>query len=618
MCGIVGIIGEQSSENNIKKMSDMIIHRGPDGEGFFVKDNIVALGMRRLSIIDLSTGDQPIFNDDKTKMIVFNGEIYNYKELRKDLEENYNVIFHTHSDTEVILKMFEAKGKDCVLFLRGMFSFAIFDTNTNITFVARDHFGIKPLYLYKQNNKICAFGSEIKSILELPDFNKKINLNVVNSFLRYQYNPHLETFFENIYKLNAGTFLEISANGDFIETKYFTPEIKNEIDKLKNLESATKMVHDTVFGSVKAHMIADVEVGSFLSGGVDSSIVVSSAQKIINENQNNKKVKTFTIGFAEFSENNNARETSNMINTDHTEVVISQQEYFENLPKAIWHFDEPVADPSAIGLYFLSREAAKKVKVVLSGEGADEFFSGYTVYQSSLFRSFVKNILPKFLFDSMMSVVSIFVENNISFYGKKFLQRFYYGPTWYIGNASVFTEQEIKKYSKYKNEIYSVEKEYKSYADLRDSEKMQLIDINHWMVGDILQKADKMSMAHSLEVRTPFLDKDVFELASQIPENFKLKEGTTKYILRKAFENLIPVKTQSRRKLGFPIPIKEWFRNDIKVLNQIKNSDFISNILDKRFVKDLIESHLNGSQNNARKLYLLLVLDIWHNKYFKA
>ncbi len=608
MCGITGItdarIGE--IEDGIQKMTKSLAHRGPDEDGFFV-DEYVALGMRRLSIIDLTSGQQPITSADGRFLIFFNGEIYNYRELRERLLKD-GQSFKTESDTEVILRLFEVHGPECFGMLRGMFAVALYDTEEKKLVIARDHFGIKPLYYWQQGNRIAAFSSEIKSFLSLPGFKSEVNDSAVYNYLSFQYNPLDETFFKNVFKLPPAHYLSLDLKtGASTIKRYwqFRFQPNEALDEGKTREQILKTMED----SVAHHMIADVPVGSFLSGGIDSSIIATLMQKV----SGNRKVKTFTVGFETLTEGNEARETSDVLGTDHREFTISAEEYFKALPKAVYHFDEPVADPSAMGLFFLAREARKEVKVVLSGEGADELFGGYNIYLAPLARA--KMVwLPQF-------VLKAFLSLPFKYFGKNYLRRVSLKlEDWYIGNASIFSRREIQDlWRGEEHASVSLSALYAQVAGLSDSVKMQYIDIHTWLVGDILAKADKMSMAHSLEVRVPFLDVEVAKLASTLPDKFKWQGGVTKYLLREAFRSVLPESTRQRKKLGFPTPVRNWFtkeRGDLYDL--ILDNEYIKTHLDVGVIGKLIDEHVSGSQDNSRKIYLLLMLAIWYNTFIEA
>ncbi len=599
MCGITGIIGLNRKED-IEKMTDAISHRGPDDDGYFV-DEHVALGMRRLSIIDLAGGHQPITSADGRFLILFNGEIYNYREIRENLGD-YE--FKTNSDTEVILAGFVKWGEKVFARLRGMFVFCIYDTRDNKIFLVRDFFGIKPLYYLKEKNRVTAFSSEIKSFLTLKSFKPKVNDEAVFNYLSFQYNPLDETFFKNVFKLPPAHYMTVDVKtGTMKIERYWQFEFKqnNSLNENKTSEEILRVMKD----SVAHHMIADVPVGSFLSGGVDSSIIASLMQEIRGE----KKIKTFTVGFDSLTEGREANETSNFLGTDHIEIKIGADEYFKTLPEAVYHFDEPVADPSAVGLYFLAREAAKSVKVVLSGEGADELFGGYNIYLEPFARRWI-SWLPRFILQTVA---------RMPFRGKHYAERALSKlEDWYVGNASIFNKKEVEKLWKGIMSRFNLDSLYEKVVDLNDSTKMQYIDIHTWLVGDILAKADKMTMAHSLELRVPFLDIEVVHLAATLPDRFKWRRGETKYLLRQAFKKILPESVRRRKKLGFPTPVRNWFTKDRRdIYDVILNSSYIKDRMNVRYIVQIIDDHIEKRADNSRKIYLLLMLAVWYNVFIE-
>lgn len=606
MCGITGITDTQieKHEEAIQKMTKVIAHRGPDDDGFFVDDK-VALGMRRLAIIDLATGRQPIATEDNRFLIFFNGEIYNYKELKRELAKQGSQ-FKTESDTEVILKLFEKEGPEAFKKLRGMFALSIYDTEAGKLWLARDPFGIKPLYYWKRGNKVAAFSSEVKSFLSLKGFRAEVNDAAAYNYLSYQYNPLEETFFKGVYKLPPGHFMALDLGTGVFEIKryyhfHFKPQESLEEGRAK------EKIFETLKDSVQHHMIADVPVGSFLSGGIDSSIIATLMQEIRGE----KKIKTFTVGFGSVSESLEAKETAEPLGTDHTEITVGPEEYFEALQKAVYHFDEPVADPSAIGLYFLAREARKEVKVVLSGEGSDEFFGGYNIYLAPIAAAKLRRFVPSFLLK---------LAGMLPMRGAEFAKRAYLKlEEWYIGNASIFKPQEVKKLWKGEPEAsYSLAPLYAEVPKLSDSTKMQYIDLNTWLVGDILAKADKMTMAHSLELRVPFLDTEVAKLAATLPDRFKWHEGATKYLLREAFKSVLPESTRQRKKLGFPTPIRTWLDSSrTEVYDTILENEYVKEKLEVNAIKKLIADHVSRRRDNSRKIYLLYLLALWYNTFIR-
>jgi asparagine synthase (glutamine-hydrolysing) len=604
MCGITGVINSKET-GAVEKMTRAIIHRGPDDEGYF-SDEYLALGMRRLSIIDLSGGKQPITSSDGRYIIFFNGEIYNYKELRSELKK-LGRGFKTDSDTEVVLIMFEVYGLEMLSRLRGMFAFSLYDRGNNKLILVRDFFGIKPLYYWVKDEQVLAFSSEIKSFLQLRDFKPQVNDEAVFNYLSYQYNPLEETFFKDVFKLLPGHFMTIDLKtGAHEKQRYWQFEFRqdNLLDKKETSEKILEVMKD----SVACHMIADVPVGSFLSGGIDSSIIATLMQKI----RGSKKIKTFTVGFESLSEGKEAKETAEPLGTEHLEITVGPEEYFKVLPQVVWYFDEPVADPSALGLYFLAREAAKHVKVVLSGEGSDELFGGYNIYLEPFAR---KKIvwLPKFF-------LNFIIKLPFEFKGKNYARRASQSlEDRYIGNASVFGKREVEiLWTSGHQKPLSLRNLYAKAGGLSESAKMQYVDIHTWLVGDILAKADKMTMAHSLELRVPFLDMEVAKLAATLPDKFKWRHGKTKYLLREAFNKILPESVRKRKKLGFPTPVRNWFTKERKdIYKTILDNIYINSHMDVAYIIQIIEDHVEKRADNSRKIYLLLMLAIWYNTFIK-
>lgn len=629
MCGIAGIIGTpEKTTPLIDKMVDVITHRGPDDRGVLIEKQF-AFGMRRLSIIDIGGGHQPISNEDDTVTVVFNGEIYNHRELRPELL-SLGHHFTTESDTEGLVHLYEQYGIDMLKKLRGMFGFCIFDKKKNQLFIARDFFGIKPIYyrvtqgnLKKGQQKnadgatFVSFGSEIKSILEDSNYTPRINDAAVFNYLAYQYNPLEETMFEDIYRLLPGHYMIVDLKDNSFKIEpywHYHFNHKNEWpaeDELGLAEEVKKVVED----SVAHHLLSDVPVGSFLSGGIDSGIIVTTVQRMRKE-AGQEPVSTFTIGFDHVSEHAEARQVSDSIGSDHHEISIDFDDYFKELPKIAWHFDEPVADPSAVALYFLAREARKKVKVVLSGEGADELFGGYNIYREPFDTSYISR-LPLFI---QTFFIRPLLKVPFNFYGKNYIFRSLTKlEDRYIGNAHIFKKSEQTTLWKGKiPEALCLTPYYDSLKGETDSRKMQYIDINFWLPGDILAKADKMTMAHSLELRVPFLDVEVGKLSARIPDQLKYKDGATKYILRKAFQSVLPKETADRKKLGFPTPIRQWLKaRPEEITKIITTNTYIKEKFNLTYVQKLIDSHARGSADNARKIYILLMFSLWYNCFIK-
>ena len=587
MCGFVGYIdgGEtQLMEPVLHAMADRIRHRGPDDADYYM-DGEISLGFRRLSIIDLEGGRQPILNEDKSKVLMFNGEIYNYQSLREDLLKAGHV-FTTKTDSEVLLHGFEEYGTDLLNKLRGMFAFIIWDKNTKTLFGARDYFGIKPFYYAKMQGTLM-FGSEIKSFVEHPHFKRELNERALEGYLSFQYSPGYETFFKNVYKLPPAHYF-FYKDGKMDIQRYWIPEFNAEEDK--PLEYWVDEIEKTFDDSVNAHKIADVEVGSFLSSGVDSSYVACSADVD----------KTFTVGFdngEKYNEISYAKELSELIPVKNYSKTITPEEFWGNFGKIQYHMDEPLADPSAVALYFVCNTASKYLKVVMSGEGADEIFGGYNIYKEPLavpaydkipfpIRRFIGKVashLPK------KSGINFLIRR-----GKKLEDRF-------IGNAYMFTEEERKKLLKIKTDAPSPAEVVKPFYDrVKDKDpvtKMQFVDLNAWMVGDILLKADKMSMANSLEVRVPFLDKKIMELAERIPLKYRVNDENTKFAMRKAALRRMPEKCYNI--------VKEKFTGE--VAQKYFNTDMLVKLLD---------DHKNGKADNSRRVWTVYTFLVWYDQFF--
>ncbi|MEK7604672.1 MAG: asparagine synthase (glutamine-hydrolyzing) [Patescibacteria group bacterium] len=613
MCGIAGIIhpvgGKKGAQEALDLMLERIIHRGPDDSGTFV-DPAVALGMRRLSIIDVAGGKQPITSQDGSLLIVFNGEIYNYRELRTGLLERGHT-FKTESDTEVILHLYEERGADVVKLLRGMFTFFLYDMKKGTVMAARDPFGIKPLYYLEQEGKIRALGSEVKSLLTYPGFEKVVNEAAIYQYLSFQYNPLPETLFKGIYRLPPATYLMIdAASGKAEATTYW--DYRFEENGHMEEGTATKELEEILQDSVAHHLISDVPLGAFLSGGVDSALIVGAIRAVHPTGE----LKTFTIGSKEINEFAEAREQSDALHTTHTEIVLDPDEYFKMLPKIAWHFDEPVADPAAIALYFLAREAHKHVKVVLSGEGADELFGGYGIYREPYsFATFAR--LPALLRVPLLWLgrlpFSLRGLNFLKRYGKPLAER-------YIGNAYIFSDADARKIWKgTPHKRIDLHPFYAKVQRWSEPTQMQYADMHLWLPGDILAKADKMTMAHSLELRVPFLDMKVANFARTIPDRLRYQDGTVenaKYLLRKAAKAFVPPTTQKRKKLGFPIPLAAWLKERTDWQGPLVNHPFLAQHFDMTIVRKLIQDHVSGARNNARKIFILMMLAAWYDAYF--
>lgn len=615
MCGFIGCVHDKEQnyrddqKQQFKNMNDIITHRGPDDDGFYYDDHI-QFGFRRLSIIDIECGHQPLTYENERYWIIFNGEVYNYVELREELLKE-GLQFATNSDTEVIIALYSHLKEKAVEKLRGMFAFTIWDKQEQTLFGARDPFGIKP-YFYFVDGERTFFASEKKSIL-LALENDVLDYDSLQYYLTYQFVPEPNTMSKGIHKLEPGHYYTKKIGSPMEIKRYW----KAHFNPIQKSESAfIKEIQDVLIDSVKMHMRSDVPVGSFLSGGIDSSIIASIAKQF------HPAIKTFSVGFEHegFSEIDVAKETAEKLGVENISYVITPQEYMNELPKIMWHMDDPLADPACIPLYFVAREARKHVTVVLSGEGADELFGGYNIYREPQDLE-IFNKIPKAGKILLKGLANMMPEGMK---GKSFIER---GVTpmedRYIGNANMFTEEE-------KRELLSVYREGLHFTDITKPlytesrgydpvDRMQYIDIHTWMRGDILLKADKMTMAHSLELRVPFLDKVVFETASKIPTSLKTANGTTKYILRKAAEGIVPEHVLSRKKLGFPVPIRHWLKNEMnewaKTIIRESNTDHLIN---KSYVLNLLEDHCQGKADNSRKIWTVLIFMVWHQVYVEG
>ncbi|WP_312469888.1 asparagine synthase (glutamine-hydrolyzing) [Neobacillus sp.] len=612
MCGFIGCVHDKTQNysneqrQQFKNMNDIITHRGPDDDGFFYDDHI-QFGFRRLSIIDIESGHQPLTYENERYWIIFNGEVYNYVELRDELLKE-GLTFSTSSDTEVIIALYSHLKEKAVEKLRGMFAFIIWDKQEQTLYGARDPFGIKPFF-YMQDGERTLFASEKKSIL-LALENDVLDYDSLQHYLTYQFVPEPNTLSEGIKKLEPGHYFTKKIGSPLEIKRYwkaqFKPVQKSESDFIKEIK-------DVLFDSVKMHMRSDVPVGSFLSGGIDSSIIASIAKEY------HPAIKTFSVGFEHngFSEIDVAKETAEKLGVENISYVISPQEYMDEIPKIMWHMDDPLADPACVPLYFVAREARKHVTVVLSGEGADELFGGYNIYREPQDLE-VFNKIPRVGKVLLKGIANMMPEGTK---GKSFIER---GVTpmeeRYIGNAKMFREEE-------KRDLLSVYRDGLNYLDITKPlyeesrgydpvDRMQYIDIHTWMRGDILLKADKMTMAHSLELRVPFLDKAVFEVASKIPTSLKTANGTTKYILRKAAEGVVPAHVLDRKKLGFPVPIRHWLKNEMNEwAKKIIRESNTEHLINKPYVLGLLEDHCQGKADNSRKIWTVLMFMVWHQVY---
>lgn len=640
MCGICGFTGANKTDAPVlKAMCDIMAHRGPDGEGQYLDDGI-ALGHRRLSLIDLAGGNQPMVRaqgdhvaritspalmPDGTACggaeamaakgdyaIVFNGEIYNYRDLRTELEtEGWE--FETNSDTEVLLTGYLAWGEQVLDRIRGMFAFAIWNRQEGTLFCARDFFGIKPFYYTVQDGQFI-FASEIKCILEHPAYERVLNEEALAQYLCFQFSALDETFFKGVFKLAPAHCMTVHADGTTTTRRYWRPTY--DFDESRSRKDTVEAIDEAMRESVRYHNVADVEVGSFLSSGIDSSYMAACLA------QENPAIKTFTVGFAEYEGERDeiswARELADELKIENDSKHISEDEYWESLPRVQWHMDEPSADPSAVALYFVDQEAAKKVKAVLSGEGADEFFGGYRIYQTP-FANEKLSWVPKPLLRGASKAARAW-----GIRGANYLERASETvEDWYYTNANgvAFSPEERDRLLKHPAQTRSPQEltapVYAEAAGLDETTRMQYVDLFFWLVGDILLKTDKMSMAHSLESRVPFLDRKVFDVSRTIPTRFKANDEQTKLTLREAAERAIPKDWAQKEKLGFPVPVVNWLRQD-RYYNQVKEW-FTGDIANKFFNTDMLvrvlDEHKAGA-DRSRKIWIVYMFLMWYKIYF--
>ncbi len=613
MCGFIGFTGMiQNRKEVIGKMAERIIHRGPDSGGFHLSGetdtDAVTLGFRRLSIIDLADGSQPMYNEDGSVVIVFNGEIYNFMELRDTLIACGHV-FKTRCDTEVLIHGYEEWGEKLVEKLRGMFGFVIWDEKTRTLFGARDPFGIKPFYYTIPKANTLIFGSEIKSFLEHPDFRCEVNPDALRPYLTFQYSATEETFFKGTYKLLPGhcfTWRE----GKMEKRRYWDVDFTKKSTLSYN--ETVEMLDARINESVNSHRISDVKVGAFLSGGVDSSYITAALMP--ND--------TFSVGFdfENFDETGEAKELSRRLGVENFLKHITADECFDAFPTIQYHMDEPQSTPSSVPLYFLAQLAKEHVTVVLSGEGADEIYAGYEWYdESPMMRKYKK--LPAFLRRGAAGIASALPY----FKGHDFIVKGSGVPEdYFIGQALVFPESEAVDIlrGKYKNGLSVrdlTDPIYDRAKGLSELEKKQYLDMHLWLPGDILLKADKMSMAHSLELRVPYLDRVVMEEAQTIPAEYKITPQYTKAVLRSAANKTLPDEWAHRPKKGFPVPIRAWLREE-KYYNIVKSaftSDAAAEYFDPDGLMRLLNDHKEGKMNNQRKIWTAYTFLTWHKQFME-
>ena len=618
MCGFVGFTGTIDNRHDVlTAMMDRIVHRGPDMGGTRLTDE-VALGFRRLSILDLTeAGAQPMGNEDGSVFVVFNGEIYNFQELRAELEQ-MGYTFHCNADTEVLVHGYEAWGEDLVNRLRGMYGFVVYDAVRHKLYGARDIFGIKPFYYYRADGKNgrpatgdFLFGSEIKSFLEHPRFVKAVNPEALRPYLTLQFPATDETFFAGVYKLPAAHYFTYDlTTGAFDVRRYWDADFSDDNSKTfdEYVEECDQVVHE----SVKAHRIADVKVGSFLSGGVDSSYIAACLMPDT----------TFSVGFdyKDYNETNYAAELSDKLGIKNVRKMITADEFFDALPEIQYHMDEPQSNLSSVPLWYLAQLAAEQVTVVLSGEGADELFAGYAYYEDVPAVARYKRWVPL----GIRQALGRFVENKHYFKGRNFLLKGAEMPEkWFVGQAYVYRKDEADDvlkpaYASGKDAFDLCQPIYARVKNFCSLSKRQYLDMNMWLPGDILLKADKMCMAHSLELRVPFLDKKVMEFAEHVPARFRVNEHGNKQVLRHAANRCLPDEWATRPKKGFPVPLRYWLREQ-KYYDYVKEyftAPWAEEFFDTSKLMQMLDEHFEGKALNQRKIYTALTFLIWYKRYF--
>lgn len=625
MCGINGYIQfvelmeEQKIISTINAMNDAIIHRGPDEDGIFA-DTKVGLGMRRLSIIDLATGSQPIYNENKTMVIVFNGEIYNFQYIKKILLEKGHR-FTTFSDTEVVLHAYEEYGAACLQHFDGMFAFAIYDMKKRDVFIARDRVGEKPLY-YSADSKLIIFGSELKSLLRTQLINKKIDKTALNQYLQLTYIPAPLTIFESVYKLEPGHYMTINLDGEISIQQYWDVQYNNDC-LIENYDECKKKLRESLFSSVERRMISDVPIGAFLSGGIDSTTIVGIMASI-----SSKPIDTFTIGFheKEYDESNRAQLVADKYRTNHHLHYLDYNTALQELRVILDSIDEPFADSSIIPTYMVSKYAKQYVKVVLTGDAGDELFGGYSKYLISYY-SDKYNRLPKFLRKHLFEKIVYAIPDNSALTRKMLKVIENAGKDSYLQRRDLmclgFKDSELdyllKDSFKIRDGISFIKKYYDKYLNLTDEISRTLYtDIHVVLEGDMLAKVDRMSMLNSIETRVPVLDKEVIELASRIPSNFKIHRRNLKIILKDTFSDLIPRELLAATKSGFSVPIDIWFKEPLK--------DQLLELLDRQYIEEqglfnydyvqlLLEEHFSNKRNRKSELWALFVFQWWYRRY---
>ena len=623
MCGIAGIFNYKSKEkidpSVLSKMRSVILHRGPDEDGCYInQEESLGLGHRRLSIIDIKTGRQPMSNHDKSLWVVFNGEIYNFQELKEELQKK-GYCFNTRSDTEVIIYMYQEYGEEGFKRLNGIFSFGIYDVRKHCLILARDYFGVKPLY-YTDINGTLVFGSEIKVILQHPHVKREIDYEALNSFLTFRYNPSPQTLFKGIRKLLPGHYLKITAGGAATISPYwnYIPATNSDISEKEAMEEYRKLLEQ----AVKRQMISDVPIGLLLSGGVDSAAIGYLMQKNAKE-----KIKTFSIGFSgngDFNELALAQQSAELIGSEHYSIELTQKEYMDFFFKSFYYMEEPIAETTVSALYCVSKLAAQHLKVVLTGQGADELLAGYPRYIGENYISKFYNLLRILPIAGIAAFLPRNERLRRAVYASKFpaeLQRFLAIYTIFTPEQKMqMVNDDIKKQMANADKIL-IDRLYSQTSNLKDSlSKMMFIDARMSLSDNLLLFNDKMTMANSLEMRVPFLDLELARFLESLPSEFKLKAGIMKYIHKKALEKWLPAELIYRKKRGFETPMDKWLQSDLAgaAIDILSAKDSACNkYFSFSYINKMIEDHRSRKRNFQRQIFALLSFELWYKNFFE-
>lgn len=630
MCGINGLISTANEKASVISeklgvMNQEIIHRGPDQDGVFVGENStysVGMAMRRLCIIDLSTGEQPMFSDDKNIVLIYNGEIYNYLDLKSQLQKE-GTGFKTTSDTEVILKLYEKYGAQSFAMLDGMFAFSIYDQNLDKIFIARDYFGEKPLY-YTQDDNTFSWASELKSLIKNKNQNPAISLKGLNLYFQFTYIPAPYTIYENIYKLEANHYVEYDCKKSTFSVREIEQKFSNENPLPKNFQEARKKAHDLVQGSVKSRSVSDVPLGTFLSGGVDSSVV-----SLCLAQQTSGKIDTFSIGFEKksFDETDKSRVVANLIDSNHHEFVISEEDMKDSVDNILLNFDEPFADSSSLPTYLVAHKTRQQVKVALTGDGGDEVFGGYNKYYMGKLNSKYTSLVPKFLHKAVLGTTAPLLATKDDNRGYRFKARRllkavnYEGGVYYNIMSLGFPQQELSSLLKENFHDSGALKYYKEKVGDKNKtlQDFRKIDKIISLEGDMLVKVDRTSMLTSLESRSPFLNKELWNFTSQLPENYLMKGWNKKYLLKEAFKEYFPEGFLDKSKKGFGVPVGDWLRGYLKseLLSYTENKFLqTQGVFNVGKVEDLVHNHLTGKVDNTFRVWTFFCFQKWYKQIY--